>query len=97
MNSPTNRLSGWMQVRGISPETLAGHVGVSVPTIKNWASGHFEPDVSVAQQIAAFLGVAVDEIWPTTEAGRVSSIPIRGGAEVQAGGLPASQPLAQKE
>lgn len=56
-----------LRTKGLSPEALADEVGVGKNTPRRWMSG-VEPLVTKAQEVAAFLDLTVDQLWPMRKA-----------------------------
>jgi transcriptional regulator with XRE-family HTH domain len=63
-----NRLKDFRQARGLALYGLAALAGVSptmLSAIERWG---YRPRAQVCQRIAGALGVAVEEVWPVTDA-----------------------------
>ncbi len=63
-----HRLTLYRRERKVSMRELAEKAGLSAPTISHLESGHRRPHVATQRAIAEALGVAVEQIWPPSDA-----------------------------
>ncbi len=52
----------WRKEKGWTQAELAYHAGVAPSSVYNWESGRFEPRASQLRDLAAALGVKMDDI-----------------------------------
>ena len=62
-----NRLKEVRTQAGITQAELAARVGTHPSYISNVENYHFAPTIERREQIAAFLQVAITDIWPEPE------------------------------
>lgn len=57
-----NRISFWMDQKGVKNKHLAKKCGVSETTFSKWRQNKTQPDLEAASQIAKVLGISVDDL-----------------------------------
>ena len=67
MATHTTNLKNILQSRGLKQSWLAEQIGVSSEIMSRLCNGKTLPSLRLAQKIALFLDVRIDEIWPYEE------------------------------
>lgn len=55
-------LRDWLASTGTTQAALAKQLGVSQPTVSDWARGDTFPDISNLRQLSAVTGLTFDEL-----------------------------------
>lgn len=58
-----NRIEEIRNARGIRQEEFARLMGVSRQTISSLENGRYNPSITLAHRIAAFFGMAIEEVF----------------------------------
>ncbi len=74
-----NRISVFRAERGTSRRALAGAVGVNPQTIGYLERGDYNPSLELAMKIAAYFGVAVEQLFSFTPFESVAEVLRRAG------------------